>query len=741
MKRPLALVGFTYLLTQAVSVFLGGTAGFLLGAACLLLGLLLLLPRCSAAGKSRVLAAAAFTAAAACLLGGLARLPLTQAAQQNVGKTVTLTGVVTEEPDFSTGKAQYTLRVETCGGKTDSTLCGKKIRFTAGEDFSAEQFDRVTGTVRLFAPTAAGFFSKKNRLLAEGVVLEGYLYDFRPFTAEAAQPSLWQEVPYRIRQSLLEQFSLHLPSPEDSLVSGVLVGERQAIPDAVNRAFRSAGISHLLSVSGLHMATVAQMLLLLLALLPLPRRVRHLLACGGVLLFMGITCFVPSVLRSGIMYLVLLCGNCFYRKADGLNLLGLSMLLLCLANPYAAADLSLQLSFAATLGLLLCTGPLERWFRQRVGVRGVRRRLLHLLFGTAATSLSATLFTLPVSLLVFDELSLVSPLANLLVLTPSGWMIYAGFGAAFTGPFPVLHNVSTLLWQVTAALARWLIDSAAWCASLPFASVPTGYRFVQLWLACTLLLLGVGCLLCRRHRRLPLRLTAALSAVLFLLNLLVYETGANALKITVAASGEGVSAVVSYAGRGVVIGFGADSWQTERILRRCGVAKLDTAVVLSLSNRECQQAAAVLTDWHADHVILPGGTVLDGALEQALSHVGSCTVAGTQAQVSLWQRSVLLTFANGAAHLQAEGLSVLFCGEDADLADAPAGLLNAQVLVCGDLPKREEMLQTALTVLCRYPNSLKSYAESRRGLPSVLGGGQDLVLQPQSGAVRIRRND
>lgn len=742
MKRPLALVGFTYLLTQAVSVFLGGSKALILGAGCLLLGLLLLLLQRKNGAGSWALPVAAFTAAVACVIFVLSSLPLTQAVKQYAGKTVRLTGVVTEEPHYSSGKPHYTLQVEACNGKTDTLLCGKKVQFTSGEDFSAEQFERVEGTVRLRAPASTGYFSKKNSLLADGVVLQGYLYTFKPYSVQSARIPLWQQVPYSIRQGLLDRFQQNLPSLENSLVSGVLMGEKQAIPDVISNAFRSSGVSHLMSVSGLHMATVAQMLLLFLSLFPLPRRVKYVLVGAGVVLFMGITCFVPSVLRSGIMYLILMCGGCFYRKADSLNLLGFAMLLLGLENPYAAADLSLVLSFLATFGIIVCTGPMERRFKkQAFEVHKLRFKLLHFVYGTVVTSLAAVLFTLPVSLLVFDELSLVSPLANLLVLTPSGWMIYTGFAAAFFSLFPALHVFPMLLWKLTVSLAQYLIACTRWCASLPFSSVPTGYRFVKLWLVCTLLLLGVGCILCRRHKQLPLRLTALLSVVLFLLNLLVYQTDVGKLKVTIAASGEGVSAVVSFAGHGAVIGFGADSWQTERILRKCGVTKLDTVVVLSLSNRESQRAAAVITDWHPNHVILPAGTELDGALEQALTCAGSYTVAGTQAQASLWQRTVLITCANGAVNLQAEGLSVLFCGDSADLTDAPDGLLDAQVLVCSNLPKHENLLRTSMTVLCNYSNSIKSYTEERRGLPSVLGGEQDLVLQPKNGVLRIRRND
>ncbi|MCH4238951.1 MAG: ComEC/Rec2 family competence protein [Oscillospiraceae bacterium] len=737
MKRPLALVGFTYLLTQAVSVFIGAANALVLGAICLLIGLLLLLLH--KGGKA--LPTAAFTAVCACVLFFFGSLPFSRAAGY-AGSTVRLSGVVSDAPDYSGRHPKYLLKVETCGGKSDTPLTGKKIQFTSDANFSAEQFDRVTASFRLRKPTGDDYFSRKNGLLADGVVLQGYLNDFMPSKIQAGSPPLLQKIPYLIRRKLLEYFSDDLPSPENSLVSGVLVGEKQAVPDAVSDAFRGAGVSHLMSVSGLHMSTVAQFMLLLLGLLPIPKRTRMVLAQAGVLLFMSITCFTPSVVRSGIMYLLLLGAGCFRRKASSLNSLGMSVLLICLLNPYAAADISLLLSFSATLGMMVCMKPAKILLNGIKRFPRLPRKLLEYVLGTILTSLTAMLFTLPVTLCVFNEISLVSPLANLLVITPSSWMIYAGFGAALLSLFPVLSPVAGLLWHITDALADWLIASTQWCSGLPPARVPTDCRFVLLWLACTLLLLGAMCILCRRHRKLPLMLTAMLSAVLFLMNLLLYQVDAQKLKVTVAASGEGVSVVVSSAGHGAVIGFGAESWQTEHILRRCGVHRLDTIVLLSLSNRECQQAAKVAADWHPASVVLPAGTVLDGALEDVLTanHV-QCFPAGTQAQASLWQQ-VLITCENGAANLKLKNLSLLICGDNANLADIPPELQGAQIMVCSGLPKNDTAVHTTMTVLCDYSHSLKKkYVVNSRGLPAVLGGGKDLVLEPCRDTVRIRRND
>lgn len=734
------MVGFTYLLTQAVSVFLGRRGAFYLCLGCLLAGMFALCLRAQRRETLLVLPVAFLTAAVASGAFFAASAPFDAAARSNDGRTMQLTGVVREQPASDSGKARYIVQVESCTG--DSSLEGFCVQLSAGETFAASQFDRVQGTVKLYLPPGDGFFSKRSQLLSDRVVLQGFLNEYLPYTVEAAEIPLWRQVPYRIRTALQEAIDSHIGTPQSALASGILLGGSDGIPEDVKTAFRDAGVYHLLSVSGLHMATVAQCMVLLLSLLPIPRRLRYAAAFAGIVLFMGVAGFVPAVVRSGLMYLLLLAGHFFSRRADSLNSLGLATLALCAASPYAAADVGLLLSFSATLGILLCAPRFTR-FLQRHGPRArVLNRLAAAACGVVATSLAAALFTLPVCLLVFDTVSLISPLTNLLVLLPSTWMIYALLLAACFTALPIAP-LATCGWWAADALAQGLIAIARWCAGLPLAAAVTDYRFVPLWLACAMLTLGCAFLIGWRSGKPPLRTASALCTILLLVNILGYEVDArDKCRITVAASGEGVSAVLSYNGHSAVIGCGAGSWQVDRILRRVNTQSLDAVLLLTQNTAESQAAAELLPAWHPQQLVLPADLVLDAYLEQALVQAGRVQVCGTTAQTSLWEQRALLTYADGSALLSVGGVSVLFSGEKADLDGAPAAFQDADILVCAALPAHPGRLSPGLTCLCAYPNSLKTYDRARFGAPVVLGNAEDLVLEPQtSGQLEIRRND
>lgn len=132
------------------------------------------------------------------------------------------------------------------------------------------------------------------------------------------------------------------------------------IDPQVRQDFRDSGISHLLAVSGTHIVILTGFVMLLLRRLKGKIWIKNLIAAGFVFFFMALTGFTPSVVRAGIMMLVVLFGGILRRQSDPLNSLGLSALLLTVPNPYAAAGIGLLMSFSATLGIILLAGRLDR---------------------------------------------------------------------------------------------------------------------------------------------------------------------------------------------------------------------------------------------------------------------------------------------------------------------------------------------------------------------------------------------
>lgn len=275
----------------------------------------------------------------------------------------------------------------------------------------------------------------------------------------------------------------------------ILTGERNGM-DEVDAAMEEAGLSHLFAVSGLHCAFLVTMLGLLL-----PRHRRRLFAgciIAVLLFYMTMVGLTPSVVRSCIMLLFYEIAPLFRRDSDGLTSWSCALLVLLLANPYAAASVSLQLSFAATGGLLLCAGRIYESMRKLPVPKGVARKLWSFVAANISATLGALLFTIPLTGYYFDLLTLVAPLSGLLVLPVASWMFMLPFALVLVG-FVCLPLAQIGGWAVWG-MVRYALGAARLLMRLPFHAVYFTNPYLRYWLAyCYAMLLT--CMLTHSPRR------------------------------------------------------------------------------------------------------------------------------------------------------------------------------------------------------------------------------------------------
>jgi competence protein ComEC len=227
----------------------------------------------------------------------------------------------------------------------------------------------------------------------------------------------------RLRASALERLSLGPDARVNEVLQGVVVGDTQGIDEGWMMAFRRSGTAHMLSVSGLHVAALAAIMMGLARFARAPRWAGFLLAAASALFLIPFVGASPPVIRSAVMIVVVITGYWVGRSRDQWQVLGLAAIVVLGLNPFALFDVGFQLSFAAFVGMLVLLGPLQRLFR----------RLPDAIGSSLAVSLAAGFGTAPVSLLVFGQTSLVSPLANLLVVPTLPLVTGLGMAAVFLG--------------------------------------------------------------------------------------------------------------------------------------------------------------------------------------------------------------------------------------------------------------------------------------------------------------------
>lgn len=315
--------------------------------------------------------------------------------------------------------------------------------------------DRVRIEGELKTPPEQEQFSFREYLVRQGV------YTFVPKASAQVllhnQGNPVRRMIYRLRKQALETVYKLYPDPESSLLAGILLGVETGIPDHVQQAFNDTGTAHIIAISGFNITILSAFFVFVFIRLLGGQR-RFLAAFITVFLIAVYTLLVgadAAVVRAAIMGGLAIMAAYFGRRQDGLNTLAIVAALMALFNPYVLWDVGFQLSFTATLGLLLYGGALSRGFYTFVSKHfseETAKRLYKPVTEYILITFAAVLTTLPVIVYHFQRFSLVSLAANPAILPAQP-------------PLMILNGLSVILgmlYEPLGQLAAWL--------SWPFAA-------------------------------------------------------------------------------------------------------------------------------------------------------------------------------------------------------------------------------------------------------------------------------
>ncbi len=281
---------------------------------------------------------------------------------------------------------------------------------------------------------------------------------------KGSRVSLWLS---RIKHSFEYRIDAALPDPHAAFLKGLLLGEREALPPGLLENFQKTGTSHIVALSGYNITVVGRSLMQGLLALTAPFYASSWIASGAIIFFVFLTGASASVVRAGIMGLLLLLAERSGRLYRMTNALIFAAALMVFHNPKILRfDVAFQLSFLATVGLIYVSPRLEKFF-YRLGRRikillGLPHRPLgseeHAAFLSSlgvskiktilVETLSAQIAVLPLLVYLFGRVSLVSPLTNVLILMAVPPTMAAGFLAGLAGYlwFPFARIVAWPVW-------------------------------------------------------------------------------------------------------------------------------------------------------------------------------------------------------------------------------------------------------------------------------------------------------
>ena len=370
-----------------------------------------------------------------------------------VGSVHTYTGQIIREPEAASNGTNIVVQV------------GKELVLIKTDRHTDVHYgDTVSVTGKLawpepFMTDLGRTFDYPGYLRAKGVTYTMSFAKVSVTDATTGNPVL--RFLFRAKERFVTALTDVLPEPEVGLGEGLLLGVNHALSTSLETIFRRAGIIHIVVLSGYNIQLVVQFVLLLLAGF-LPLRARAVVGIVAIIGFALVVGLGASVVRASVMAALALVALLLGRRYAVTRALFFAGAVMLCMNPYLLVyDVGFQLSFMATLGLLLLSPQLTglvTWVPEKFGVR-------EFLLSTLATQIAV----LPILLYNIGQFSIISFVVNVLVLPVVSIAMLLTF---CTGVIALVsHPLALLLGYAAYAVLGYIIGIATRCAAVPFAVV------------------------------------------------------------------------------------------------------------------------------------------------------------------------------------------------------------------------------------------------------------------------------
>ena len=395
-------------------------------------------------------------------------------------RDITLVGTIIDEPDIRDRQINYRVRPELLILRDGTEIEAEGDLLVQTPRFPVLDYgSTIEISGNLDTPFENQEFSYKdylNRQGIYGVVSWPRILDVTPDQGRPFYHTL-----FRVKTSAFDTLNRLVPAPESGLLTGILLGYDHTLPPDIVDDFRATGITHIVVISGFNIAILAS-IFLTLATPFFGKRNAAFVAIIGIILYTLLVGADAAVVRAAIMGSLYVIGERFLgQKNMTVAVLFVAALIMTGFNPNILWDVGFQLSFAATLSILLYAEPLTFWTKfqlSRVLSHGTVEKIIGFLTEALLVTIAAQILTLPLMMYYFQQVSLVSLLANFFILPAQpGIMLWGGL-ALLLGS--AIYPLGVPFAWVATAFLWYTIQAARLFARIPFALVPVSFTLYSL---------------------------------------------------------------------------------------------------------------------------------------------------------------------------------------------------------------------------------------------------------------------
>ena len=506
MKRLFGLIGLTYLSALTVVFYFGGTAKIIVISVALAVVFAAVILKISKHDFRHFLSCIIMSGTA--LLAVLSLFLYQNIIYQPIidkysDKEIKLTGYIADEPELSGKAVNYVIETHTVNG--EEVNC--KISFRTYYELEAEEFDEVNVTAKVFENDSP--YSK-----SRGIFLYTETDENLSVKKTGEKHTNLYSYAVSLRKAVKSVFDKYFSGKELALVKAIILGDKSSLPDDIRQAFNTTGTSFLIVVSGMHLSfAIAGFLFLSKKLgMHLPLLIASILF---TIVFAAVTGFNPSVIRAGVMQIIVLVGTYLNRQHDNIVSLGIAALVLTLGNPFAVGNIGMLLSFATILGIVLWSKPIYSAIQRVTGLKKAKiaayqlknkfaskfivliLKIPSLIIMLFAVSVSASLWAMPLTVIAFEKISGLTVIISIMAEPLAAIILWCAMLTVILSWAPVLPNIFAFAASICCKIISWLITGFA---KLPMASIDADEMYIYIWLGATIFFAFLCYILWRRRK-------------------------------------------------------------------------------------------------------------------------------------------------------------------------------------------------------------------------------------------------
>lgn len=685
MRLVFYVVGLCYMLGLLIAVIVGTNLAFYFVALPCLLAVI-----CAIFYKDKKkkevctgLLCIAFGILAYCGCYNLQVLPV----KQLEGSTAQLTATIIEEPYSVNGRYYYSIKIKEVNITNQQIATAPssfKLKLSSADDFSCNLYDDIRLQVKLKKTKASSYYyhNISDGYYTEAIVIEGSV------TKLGSQTIMWDSFLNSIHNSIESRLSSVLNSKSSGLLMALMLGNKATMNRAIQESFRQAGLSHIVVVSGLHLSIIIGFIFNLLSLFIKEKKITASITISIILLYVALTGFTYSVIRCAVMNIIYLCSYFVMKKPNPFNSLGFAGLLITLINPLAIGNLGLIMSFSATLGIIAVESKISSFILGKLPKAinnkglGLIKRLVVYIVNCASVSLSATLFTLPVMVFVFESLSIYFLLSNLLVTAVAPVTIILGIILTVLLYIPPLSAVAGVLAVVENYLCGFIIWVSEFVSGLPMATIGLGSVTVKLATFVAVFIIVVLFIAQGFKIKNTGLCVAVCSSAYAIVLVLGYIFMSTTFCLQIVNTGSGVT-IIDYTANGVnILSCGGDIYNSDNAFKAIENKNVNLLIIPDYRKYYCKYAEDYICKFDIDNILLYDTDKYPDTLNELIKAENIAYIdSNTKLNFNDYQYQIITADDKNWLYITSKNISILISPKNADCSLLPKNYRECTVLV------------------------------------------------------------